>query len=522
MEAHKSAVICLSSRVRSFYDQSKPFRIYHGSTNSTRPSVRRRDQMVDTSNLNNVIQVDAKARFAMVEPNVPMDALVEATLLYGLMPPVVMEFPGITVGGGFAGTAGESSSFRWSFFDRTISWIEMILANGEIMTASKDHNSDLFFGAASSFGTLGITTLLKVDLIEARKFVQLTYQPVTSITEAVTEVQKSVNDPSVDYIDGILFSKTAGVVCSGRLADNADSPSQGFTRATDPWFYLHAERVIERSGRKPMTDSVPLQDYLFRYDRGGFWVGKYAYKYFITPFNGFTRWALDYFMHARVMYHALHKSGLMNENIIQDVAIPYPNAPNFSEYLDNTFGFYPLWICPLSMRGAAVSAPQNILTETVSKGPDALLNFGIWGPGPRNGHAFIKANRGLEHRVSSLNGRKWFYALTYHTEEEFWNIYDREKYNALRAKYHATHLPTIYDKVKVAVEDEERAMHASWVSQLLEMFWSIWPLKGLYGVYKAAIGGEYLLSRENLRPRRLLLSCVMFVSLCFLFSSLLV
>ena len=44
-----------------------------------------------------------------------MDRLVESTLKYNLIPPVVMEFPGITAGGGFAGTSGESSSFKYGF-----------------------------------------------------------------------------------------------------------------------------------------------------------------------------------------------------------------------------------------------------------------------------------------------------------------------------------------------------------------------------------------------------------------------
>jgi FAD/FMN-containing dehydrogenase len=68
--------------------------------------------MVDISILSNVLQVDAENYVALVEPNVPMDRLVEATLAHGLVPPVVMEFPGITAGGGFSGTSGESSSFR--------------------------------------------------------------------------------------------------------------------------------------------------------------------------------------------------------------------------------------------------------------------------------------------------------------------------------------------------------------------------------------------------------------------------
>jgi Delta24-sterol reductase len=74
-----------------------------------------------------------------------------------------MEFPDITVGGGSAGTAGESNSYKYGFFDRTVKKIEMVLANGDIVTASVEKQPDLLYGAASSFGTLGVTTLLVVE-----------------------------------------------------------------------------------------------------------------------------------------------------------------------------------------------------------------------------------------------------------------------------------------------------------------------------------------------------------------------
>jgi hypothetical protein len=38
--------------------------------------------------------------------------------------------------------------------------------------------------------------------------------------------------------------------------------------------------------------------------------------------------------------------------------------------------------------------------------------------------------------------------LRYYTEEEFWNIYGRPKYDALRTKYHAETLPSVYQKVR--------------------------------------------------------------------------
>ena len=54
----------------------------------------------------------------------------------GLVPPVVMEFPGITTGGGYAGTSGESSSWKHGFFNETINSVELVLGNGDVVTAS--------------------------------------------------------------------------------------------------------------------------------------------------------------------------------------------------------------------------------------------------------------------------------------------------------------------------------------------------------------------------------------------------
>lgn len=279
MDHHNDVVSAIASLVKQFYERKEAFRIYHGSTNSTRDSNRRRDRMVDTSQLNRVLEVDTQRRTVLVEPNVPMDILVAETLRYSLVPPVVMEFPGITAGGGFAGTSGESSSFKYGFFDRTVNWIEMVLANGEIVSASKNENSDLFYGAASSFGTLGVTTLIELQLVEAKKYVELTYINISSMAEGIRKIEKIAKDPSVDYLDGILFSKNSGVICFGHLVDThkPNTQIQRFMKSSDPWFYLHAKKVYDSSSGS-FTEAIPLTDYLFRYDRGGFWVARYAFR----------------------------------------------------------------------------------------------------------------------------------------------------------------------------------------------------------------------------------------------------
>ncbi|MCJ1243714.1 hypothetical protein MMC30_000911 [Trapelia coarctata] len=491
MERHIEAVAAVSASVRHFYERKEAFRIYHGSTNSTRTLAFEQKKMVDTSDLSHVVKIDWEANTVLVEPNVPMDRLVEATLPK-LVPPVVMEFPGITVGGGFAGTAGESSSFRHGFFDRTVNWIEIVLANGDVVRASKTERPELFHGAAGTFGTLGVLTLLELQLIPAKEYVQLTYFPVNSLPGAIQRLEKLSRDTSIDYVDGILFAANRGVVITGRLTNLLSLPKdtliQRFSRGRDPWFYLHAEELCTKFAT-PIIEAVPLVDYLFRYDRGAFWTGRYAFRYFITPFNRFTRWALDYFMHTRVMYHALHESGQARRYIIQDLALPFPSAQEFIEYIDKALGLYPLWLCPLRQHEHhQVSLHPHSASATITGG--MLLNVGVWGPGSTSQQKFVQTNRDIEKKVRELSGMKWLYAHAYYTEEEFWSIYNRKWYEELRIKYHATSLPSVFDKVRVHSDAPVKA--SGWI-------YRIWPLSGLRGVAMAILGSNYIIASE--RPR---------------------
>ncbi|KAF2102758.1 FAD binding domain-containing protein [Rhizodiscina lignyota] len=494
MQTHRKAVAEIAATVRSHFERNESFRINHGSTNSTR-QMARRGRTVDISALSNVLQVDTQKKTALVEPNVPMDRLVEATMKHNLIPPVVMEFPGITVGGGYAGTAGESSSFKHGFFNETMNSVEMVLASGDLITASNSEHSDLFHGAAGAVGSFGITTLVELQLIRAKKYVKATYHPVHAVPEALEKVKEMVQDPELDYVDGILFSKTHGAIITGQLTDDLPSASeiQRFSRANDPWYYLHVQDRTSQSPGKPIVEYIPTADYCFRYDRGGFWVGRSAFQYFNFPFNSFTRWWLDEFMHTRMLYRALHASGQSRKYVVQDLALPFSTAETFINYTDQSFGIWPLWLCPLRQSRLPTLHPHNPETEPDGKSLKPLINIGLWGWGPSNPREFIAKNRELEQKLRELGGMKWLYAQTYYGEDEFWQMFDRQWYEALREKYNAKSLPSVWNKVHVDVEAEEAAIAGSWSGWLK----SVWPVSGIWGLYKAIQSGEYLIARRS-------------------------
>jgi hypothetical protein len=452
---------------------------------------------VDTSSLSNVLEVNTDKKTCLVEPNVPMDRLIEATLKHGLVPPVVMEFPGITVGGGYSGTSGESSSFKHGFFNRTINKVEMVLGNGEVVTLSLTEKPDLFHGAAGAVGTFGVTTLVELQLQDAKNYVETTYHPVSSMGEAIEVLNKATASPELDYVDGIMYSKTQGAIIIGRLTNEPTGglPVQRFSAASDPWFYLHVKDVISKANES-ISEAIPLAEYLFRYDRGGFWVGASAFDYFNFPFNKFTRWWLDDFLHTRMMYTALHASGQSKQYVVQDLALPYATAEKFVDYTAEQFSIWPLWLCPLKQSPLPTMHPHLNEMEADGRSLKPMLNIGLWGPGPTNHDDFIQKNRDLENKLRELGGMKWLYAHTYYPESEFWQQFDREWYEKLRVKYGATLLPSVYDKVFVDIEAEKKVeleASSTWLGRMKRT----WPFGGFYGIKKAIESRSYVAARNS-------------------------
>ena len=94
-----------------------------------------------------------------------------------------------------------------------------MLANGQIVFASRKENADHFYGAAGSFGTFGVITAFEIQLIDVKPFVEVTYLPVHSLSDAIEQTKVAIEDPSNDYVDAIQFDKSQGIIITGRLTN---------------------------------------------------------------------------------------------------------------------------------------------------------------------------------------------------------------------------------------------------------------------------------------------------------------
>src|SRR3989344_1484248 len=439
MLSHQQKINRVADRVLYLSSAGTKIRVYHGSTNTTRTLRRRRDEIVDVSDLNRVLEVNTKKRSVIIEPNVPMDKLVSTTIKYGLVPPVVPEFPGITVGGAVAGGSAESASIQYGLFHNLALSYEIVLGTGEVIKASSKTHPDLFYGTGGTCGTLGIITAIELNLVPATKYVRLEYIVVKDRGDLLKKVTAN-SGSKADFVDAILF-ENGGVVVLGFRTDNRDGiPVRRFSRPWSEWFYLHAKKMAESGGG---SEVVPLQVYLFRYDRGAFWMGDYAfqtYPYHI-PNNRFTRFLFNPLLKTRMLYRGLQESNIAQQYIIQDCCVPGERAAEFLDYIDSSFQIYPLWVLPIAPEAFS---DTNIRTKSF------VINVGIWGPLGLPYEKFVEKNIELEKAVAQLGGCKAPYGHFYGDKNIFWKNLKKETYEKLRKKYHADRaFPPFYDKIRV-------------------------------------------------------------------------
>lgn len=122
-----------------------------------------------------------------------------------------------------------------------------------------------------------------------------------------------------------------------------------------------------------------------------------------------------------------------------------------------------------------------------------MVDVGLYGVNVQDPTEFRRINRSLEHELHKCGGQKALFAASYYTWAEFTSIYAQEWYCALRKKYNATTLPTVFEKMQnPVVRTTESDPHNIW-NRFDLWFWNTRPLPGFYGLWMFLSGAEYLL-----------------------------
>jgi FAD/FMN-containing dehydrogenase len=432
--AHAAGVERLLASYRSI-PATTAVRLAKPTSNLFRDRAKRNAPGLDVSGLTNVIAVDPDSRTADVAGMCTFEDLVAATVRYGLSPLVVPQLKTITLGGAVAGLGIESASFRNGLPHESVLEMDILTGTGELLTVSPQEHPDLYRAYPNSYGTLGYSTRLRIELEPIKPFVALRHVRFNSLTDMVAAMDRIIDtggfdDAPVDYLDGVVFDADESYLCVG-VRTTTPGPVSDYTGQR-----IYYRSIQHDTGTK--EDRLTMHDYFWRWDTDWFWCS----GAFGAQNPRLRRWWPRRYRRSSVYWKLIaldRRLGIADriekrngrpprERVVQDIEVPLERTTEFLEWFLDAVPIAPIWLCPLRLRD------QDSWPLYPIRPGRTYVNIGFWSSVPV-GATEGATNRSIEAKVGSLAAHKSLYSDSYYSREEFDELYGGETYKTVKKTY---------------------------------------------------------------------------------------
>jgi FAD/FMN-containing dehydrogenase len=420
---HNRRVQAVAERLRELATSGEPVHIAKGGVHHVVPlpgDPRFRTRPVDVSTLRHILEIDVEARRCVAEPGVTFAELVAATLPHGLVPTVVPELEGITLGGAVAGCSVESMSYKTGGFHDSCLAYEIVTGAGEIVRVTPESDPEAFHMVHGSYGTLAILTELTFKLVPAQPYVHLTYRRFSDFAAFDAEMRARVAAADYDFIDGIAHGPDHLVLCLGRFV--AQTPYLSSYR----WLDIYYKSTARRD-----EDYLTTPDYFFRYDTECHWLTRT-----VPPLE----WKPVRFLVGKLFLgstNLIRWSGRLapllgmkkRPDVVVDVFIPARRFADFFAWYARDYVFWPLWIVPYK-----VDAPYPWISDAhgARMGDTSMIDCAVYGK--KNADPAVDWSQVLEEKTHELGGIKTLISRNHYSRERFWEIYSQERYERVKTR----------------------------------------------------------------------------------------
>lgn len=412
----------------------------------------RRHGRLNIAKLSGVIDFDSATGVLRVGAKTDFKLLTRFLLPQGFIPPVVPEVDSVTVGGAIAGLVMESSSFRYGFLHNAVVAMDVLLANGTVVSCSRTEHPELFAALPHSYGTLGYVLSASLQAVPAERDVLVTLREYPSIKEAVDDMSLAMQEPSVDFVDGLIFGQERAVSITASMVPSVPSvPSLGaaVVLPDDGRFVDILQKKLEErpAGQRDVSFVMSTFDYLYRWDCDIFWstrrvdvlgqpdVRKVLGRAFLRSkilwhFGRRARDAKEFV--SRLVWQLVGERGVEvgfrppTERIIQDLGVRLDQVPSFAKGLEQ-HGELPFWMCPV--RVVAGEQPLFPLPDV-----EHIMDVACFGAVPCGGLEDLYHNKGIDRWLAEFDGQKAFYSDVTFSREYLYQKYAGAKYDQLKAQ----------------------------------------------------------------------------------------
>lgn len=357
--------------------------------------------LLDMSRMNRILDWNPENGRIKAEPGVTLSQLWQYVLQDGWWPPIVTGTMKPTLGGCAAMNVHGKNAHQMGTIGDHILEFEIMLPSGEILTCSRDQNSDLFYAAIGGFGLLGCFTAFTIQLkpiYSGYLLVETCAQPDLAGMFTYFEEHVDKSDYIVGWIDAFAKGKQLGrgdVHKASYLPAGADpNPSQSmrldFQNLSETMFGFVPRSIIWLMMR-PFMNNIGTRLINTAKYYAGHWGGQKKYWQTHAAFH----FLLDYVPNWKKAYGP---GGLIQYQPF----IPKENAPEaFAAILRQC----QLRGLPNYLTVFKRHKPDDFLVSHALDGYSMAMDFRVTS---RNRERLVTLARELDEIVLQANGRFYF------------------------------------------------------------------------------------------------------------------
>jgi len=369
--------------------------------------------------LHDIVKLDKAKMEVSVEPNISIGYLNRALVRQGFTLPVVPELDNLTIGGLINGGGIESTSHKYGLFHHIATEYEIVVANGDVITANEEKNSEYFHAIAMSYGTLGFVTLITLKIVEYKPYIKMTYRPCYSLDETMDCFSnQTMKDTENDSVEGIAFTKETSVIMTGQFVDKSEVEWSKVNRMGawyKPWFFQYVKTMLTRG---ECTEYIPTLDFHQRHNKPCFWL---SYIWLPWADQVWARYLFGWLLPMNYQLLKMLKETFIGDDpnnmlLTQDFIIPLHHVKASIILNDDLTGIYPVWLVP-----ARLYFPNLPECIKPAAGDVMFVDVGVYGASNSNARNTDRktALRAYEKFTLQHQGFQALYAETLMTYEEF-------------------------------------------------------------------------------------------------------
>jgi len=212
----------------------------------TGQSLIERGILLDATSLDRILSIDAAGLAADCQAGVKWETLVGQTLPQGLVPPVLTNNLGVTIGGTLSVAGLGVASFRHGAQGDNVTEIEAVTGAGDTVVCSPTQNTEVWNAVRSGLGQFGVITRARLQLRRCLPKARTYFLLYDDLAALMRDAQAAIEQDRFDYLESWCVPCPQGFRWAGQTKE-----------AFAAWFYpLHA--TVEFDPQSPPDDQARL------------------------------------------------------------------------------------------------------------------------------------------------------------------------------------------------------------------------------------------------------------------------